>query len=162
MPSVIRNVPESQLRELVVNASTFSEVLIALNLRTEGGNVKTLRKILDELKISYSHIKTGRDSNKGRSVLNKTGKPLQEHLTENSSISRTNLKKRLIRENVLNNHCSECGLASEWNGKKLVLVLDHINGIHNDNRINNLRLLCPNCNSQTDTFAGKNLRRKGV
>ena len=162
MPSVIRNVPESQLRELVINASTFSEILITLNLRTEGGNVRTLRKILDEFQISYSHIKTGRDSNKGKSVLNKTGKPLSEHLTENSSISRANLKKRLIRDNLLNNSCYECGLIPEWNGKKLVLVLDHINGIHNDNRIDNLRLLCPNCNSQTDTFAGKNLRKKGV
>lgn len=51
--------------------------------------------------------------------------------------------------------CSICGNTGEWNSKKLVLQLDHINGIHNDNRIENLRLLCPNCHSQTDTFCGK-------
>lgn len=52
-----------------------------------------------------------------------------------------------------------CGLGNNWNGKPLVLILDHINGIYNDNRIENLRLLCPNCNSQTDTFAGRNCKK---
>jgi 5-methylcytosine-specific restriction endonuclease McrA len=46
-----------------------------------------------------------------------------------------------------------------WNGIPLVLVLDHINGKNNDNRQNNLRLLCPNCNSQQSTFAGKNKKK---
>lgn len=55
-------------------------------------------------------------------------------------------------------------MGPEWQGKELVLVLDHINGIHSDNRLNNLRLLCPNCNSQTSTFAGRNTiyRKKNV
>jgi hypothetical protein len=51
--------------------------------------------------------------------------------------------------------CSECGLDS-WLGKSLVLELDHINGIRSDNRLENLRLLCPNCHSQTETFRGRN------
>jgi 5-methylcytosine-specific restriction endonuclease McrA len=51
-----------------------------------------------------------------------------------------------------------CGQQPMWNGKQLVLILDHINGINNDNRLENLRLLCPNCNSQTPTFAGRNAR----
>lgn len=69
------------------------------------------------------------------------------------------LKARLIREGVLPNVCAECGLGPQWNGLPLVLVLDHINGVNDDNRLENLRLLCPNCNSQTETFAGRNFKR---
>ena len=65
------------------------------------------------------------------------------------------LKIRLIKEDVLENVCSIC-LIESWNNKPLVLQLDHINGISNDHRLSNLRLLCPNCHSQTDTYCGKN------
>jgi hypothetical protein len=69
------------------------------------------------------------------------------------------LKKRLIRAGLLVNCCSVCGLRPEWQGQLLVMILDHINGDRSDNRIENLRLLCPNCNSQQPTFAGKNWGR---
>lgn len=66
------------------------------------------------------------------------------------------LKKRLIAEEVLEYKCSECGL-TEWNGKKIVLQLDHKNGVSTDHRLENLRFMCPNCHSQTDTWCGKNI-----
>ena len=56
--------------------------------------------------------------------------------------------------------CVECGIGPEWNGKKLTLQLEHINGIYNDNRLENLIILCPNCHSQTETYAGGSLKRK--
>ncbi len=70
------------------------------------------------------------------------------------------LKSRLYRAGLLKEdaQCAECGVSSIWNGKRLVLQLDHINGSNRDNRIENLRLLCPNCHSQTDTYAGRNVR----
>lgn len=84
---------------------------------------------------------------------------LEEVLVENSTYHRGCLKRRLINEGVLENKCDICGLLPKWNNKLLVMVIDHINGINNDNRIENLRLLCPNCNSQTDTFSGRNTKR---
>lgn len=74
---------------------------------------------------------------------------------ENSSYPRHRLKFRIIEGNMIPHKC-ECGIGSEWNGKKLSLQLDHKNGINNDNRIVNLRFLCPNCHSQQMTYAGKN------
>ena len=65
------------------------------------------------------------------------------------------LKKRLIKDGILEYKCDECGLDS-WNNKNIVLQLDHINGISNDHRLNNLRLMCPNCHSQTETYCGRN------
>lgn len=74
--------------------------------------------------------------------------------------SRGGLKRRLIKGSIVKNECSECGNPPEWNEKKLTMILDHINGVNNDNRVENLRLLCPNCNSQTATFSGRNIKRK--
>jgi len=81
-------------------------------------------------------------------------------LCEGSTRQRGVLKYYLLKQGLLPNTCALCPQGPEWNGKPLVLVLDHINGVNNDNRLENLRLLCPNCNSQTDTFAGRNVRRR--
>ena len=70
------------------------------------------------------------------------------------------LKIRLFKEGLLEEKCAICGNLGEWNDKPLSLVIDHINGNHSDNRIENLRILCPNCHSQTETFAGKNKKSK--
>jgi len=66
------------------------------------------------------------------------------------------LKKRLVKEGILEYNCSSCGIGDEWNGKPITLQLDHINGVNNDHRLDNLRMLCPNCHSQTDTWCGRN------
>jgi Zn finger protein HypA/HybF involved in hydrogenase expression len=69
------------------------------------------------------------------------------------------LKKRLIKEKILEEKCSECGIM-EWNGKEIILQLDHIDGNPKNHLLSNLRLLCPNCHSQTETFCGRNKRNK--
>ncbi|HZO94820.1 MAG TPA: HNH endonuclease signature motif containing protein [Candidatus Baltobacteraceae bacterium] len=73
--------------------------------------------------------------------------------------NRRTVKQHLFAAGLLENVCSVCGL-SEWQGKPLVIQLDHINGVRNDHRLENLRMLCPNCHSQTDTFAARNKARR--
>ena len=75
--------------------------------------------------------------------------------------SRRNVKVRLLEAGLLQNSCSTCGI-SEWCGRPLICHLDHINGVNNDNRLENLRMLCPNCHSQTETYGGLNKRAKAL
>jgi DNA-binding transcriptional ArsR family regulator len=81
--------------------------------------------------------------------------PLDDLLVVGRGTNRGHLKGRLLAAGRITNQCVECGI-SEWRGKTLVLHLDHINGQNNDDRLENLRLVCPNCHSQTDTYCGGN------
>jgi len=84
-------------------------------------------------------------------------------LIENSEYRHTsNLKERLYKEGLKKRECELCGQGEEWRGKKMSLILDHINGTNNDNRIKNLRIACPNCNATLDTHCGKNKNSRGT
>ena len=73
--------------------------------------------------------------------------------------NRTHIKLRLIKARLLENRCEACGIR-DWRGRALSLHLDHINGVRNDNRLENLRMLCPNCHSQTPTYSGRNINSR--
>ena len=83
--------------------------------------------------------------------------PMDQILVKESTYARHNLKRRLIEENLLQYKCLCCGNEGDHNNKPLVLQLDHINGVNNDHRLKNLRFLCPNCHTQQDTYAAKNI-----
>jgi hypothetical protein len=86
----------------------------------------------------------------------KRGKPLDEVLVERSSYSRAHLKKRLYAEGLKARACEMCGQTEEWHGRRMSLILDHINGIRDDHRLENLRIVCPNCAATLDTHCGRN------
>jgi len=81
--------------------------------------------------------------------------PDEEIFIENSIYSNELVKQRIVKENLIEYKCKKCGIDS-WQGESIVLDLDHINGNNRDNRLTNLRYLCPNCHSQTDTYKGRN------
>lgn len=83
--------------------------------------------------------------------------PLETLLS--ASRSRISIKRRLLKAGLLQNRCDICGI-SEWLGKHLSCHVDHINGVKDDHRVANLRMLCPNCHSQTETYGGRNIRRR--
>jgi len=84
-----------------------------------------------------------------------------EVFVENSTYARHNLKRRVLHQNLIKYECSICSMPPEWKGKPMSLVLDHINGINNDNRIDNLRFVCHNCDSQLPTYKSRNIRKGG-
>lgn len=85
----------------------------------------------------------------------KTLTPNNLIFTENSLYSNEMVKDRIVKDNLLEYECSKCGI-NNWCGETIILDLDHINGDNRDNRLENLRYLCPNCHSQTDTYKGRN------
>ena len=81
-----------------------------------------------------------------------------EVFVEHSTYARHMLKKRILQQSLIEYRCDCCGMDPEWEGKDLVLILDHINGVNNDNRLDNLRFVCPNCDSQLPTYKSGNRR----
>lgn len=137
---------------------TMSGTLRALGMNVNGGGFTRLKKKIADCGINTEHW-LGYGHLKGRQAYNKgQGKPLREVMVRHSTYQRGHLKRRLIEDRILDHKCAVCGLGSEWQNEPIVLVLDHINGVNNDHRLKNLRLLCPNCNSQTPTFSGRNVK----
>lgn len=150
---------DDETRSAVVRSKSIAEVLRILGLRLSGGNYATIKARVKRLRLTTTHF-TGRGWRRGSTIPVKNERPLEEILVENSDYRSTSkLKQRLLRRGLLQEVCYECNNQPVWNNKRLVLHLDHINGITTDNRICNLRLLCPNCHSQTLTYCGRNIGR---
>lgn len=136
--------------ERIINESlSYKECLINMKLRAAGDNYKVLKKYIKKYNLSIIHFVDKK--NKIKRTLT-----LEDILVENSSYKRTSLKERLYKEGLKERKCELCGQDEEWNGKQMSLILDHINGVYNDNRFENLRIVCPNCNATLETHCGKN------
>lgn len=149
-----RNYSDRKLIEAVASSASVAGVLRELGLKPAGGNYANIQTLIKGLNLDTSHW-TGQAHRKG-STLPQSITPIEKFLVKGRVNNNVHLKSRLIREGYLENKCSRCGI-SEWLGEPLVLHLDHKNGDRSDNRLDNLRLLCPNCHSQTTTYCGKNV-----
>jgi hypothetical protein len=147
------------LEDAVKSSFTQKEVLTKLGKQCAGGNYSGLKKQIDFFGIDNSHFDASNIRNKKLRTYNEIFRPkkdISECLIENSEYSRTHLKNRLYKEGIKEKKCELCGQGEEWNGNKMSLILDHINGINNDNRLENLRIVCPNCNATLPTHCGGN------
>ena len=150
------------LKNTITQSRTYSEVLKRLGIRAAGGNFDTLKKYIKKYEIDITHFEAYKVRNEKLSEFRKNfvKKDIQDYLVEGSDYNRGHLKERLYSEKIKERKCEICGQGEEWNGKKMSLILDHINGIWNDNRIENLRIVCPNCNATLETHCGKQKKKK--
>lgn len=151
MDNVFIRLGKEKLQELCNNSNSIRELLHKLNLSANGsGGYRTFYKSIKNMDIDLSVLKSKKYRWRGSAKKNN-----ENFFTENSSISRGNIKKRIIKENLKEYKCSKCGNIGKWLDGVLVLQLEHKNGINDDNRLSNLEFLCPNCHSQTETFSGR-------
>lgn len=141
------------LEKAVAESKNRTQVLRRLGLCITGGNNATIRGWIAKLGIDTSHFET--QSEIAHRTIKKDPVPLAQVLVEKSTYSRSHLKRRLLKEGLIREECYLCGQGPAWMGKKMPLILDHINGTRDDSRLENLRMVCPNCNATLDTFCGR-------
>ncbi len=145
----------SQLRKAVKKSRSIRQILHKLGLREAGGNYAQIKKYLHFYNIDISHLK-GRGWNKGMKIPFHPKIPLEKILVRNSNYQSYKLKARLFRNRIKKRACEICGWAEKSLDGRIPLELDHINGNSRDNRLKNLRILCPNCHSLQPTHRGRN------
>lgn len=157
------------LEQLCAESYSLAEVLRKAGRKQAGGNQAILKKKIAEFEIDTSHF-TGQLWNKGKTKevderinqnsLNKEKYALEEVFCKNSPVTQKVLRGYVERHHVIDYKCQFCGCDGQWLNTKIALEIDHINGDNGDNRIENLRYLCPNCHATTDTYRGKNIKLK--
>ena len=175
-----RSWTDEQLIAAVAASRTLKEVYERLGLTA--GKYDVMRRHIKRLGIDASHLPRAAGGGVHRMIVARIRKlgldrshfpgmawakgrrrrdlalPLAALLVRGSTYGSSKLRERLVAAGLLIAACATCGL-TEWRGARLPLHLDHINGDHTDNRLENLRILCPNCHAQTDTWCGRNRRR---
>lgn len=150
---------EAQLVDAAKVATSIRQIIFALGLEPAGGNYAQIKKYLKEFKVDISHFK-GKSWNKGMKGIGSPRIPLESILVKGSQYQSFKLKKRLFSVNLKSPVCELCMWSKSAPDGRIPLELDHINGDRTDNRLENLRVLCPNCHSLQPTHRGLNRRKK--
>lgn len=149
---------EPEARIAIALSFSWAEALRRLGMRPAGGNGKTLQRYArDVWSIPTDHF----DQDRRRRSRHRAT-PLAEILVEGSTYNRGSLKRRLYSEGLKERRCELCGQDEMWQGRRMALILDHINGIGTDNRLVNLRIVCPNCAATLETHCGRNVAHEVV
>lgn len=145
---------KDELVKIIAESKSHNEILNKLNKNNSSNSYRSLKRATDRYNIDVSHLMSSSDVLKLRYLEKYISN--ENLFVVNSKTSRGTIKKRIIKDKLIEYKCIKCGQDEIWKNEKLTLILDHINGINNDNRLENLRFVCPNCNSQLSTHCRKN------
>ena len=152
-PRHAREWTDDELRAVVARSLSISDVVRALGHRPNGGMHRWVAARIRASGIDTEHFDPFAWT-RNRDVVRRPTVRLEEILVCGSVYPSSALRKRLIAAGLKDAQCEECGLR-DWRGRPITLQLDHVNGDHSDNRLENLRILCPNCHAQTDTWCSR-------
>lgn len=153
----IQSLGKENLQKIIDNSNNYKEVLEKIGLSNIGNNYKTLKKYIEIFQINTKEI----EQRKKETTNNKkyTKESFLKLLdTGNLTMKPSRILKKLIEYNLKEYKCEECGI-SKWNNKEITLELHHIDGNNKNNKLNNFKILCPNCHSQTENFRYKNKKQ---
>lgn len=150
MPAKIDTFSDEEFSKIVKESSTMLEVAKKLGYTSHSGsNGNRIRYRINQLQLSTEHFTLG-----NRQPIKRT---FENTFIEDSTVCQKTLRQHYFNGKYTEYKCAICGLEPFWNGRELTLILDHINGKNHDDRLENLRWVCPNCNQQLDTTNGKNI-----
>lgn len=165
MASKLYDYTPTELQKLLDESSCYKELLRKIGMCDHGNNYSTLKKVINDYNLDLTKINQNREElNKNivKNLHSKNSMSLDEILVENSTYKNGhNLKNKLFKAGLKEKRCEKCGLI-EWQGQPIPLQLHHKNGVHNDNRLKNLEILCPNCHALTENYAGKNIKKEQI
>jgi len=139
-----------------MSSTSIRGVLQKLGLVEAGGNYSSIKLKIALLQLDSSHFR-GKSWRKGSSTPPKAAEEIKNYLVIGRSCRSSHLRIRLLREKLKEAICEMCD-STEWLGQPIPLELDHLNGDKTDNRLENIRLICPNCHALTPTYRGRNIR----
>ncbi|MER7190902.1 HNH endonuclease [Streptomyces flaveolus] len=153
------DVPRAELAAAVESATSLAGVLAALGRSGSGASRTLVKRSIVAHGLSTNHF-TGQGHFRGiRSPHRKTAAEILVRLAPGRARTKTAQLRRALDDLGVPHVCRACGIGDTWQGRRLVLEIDHINGDRLDNRQENLRYLCPSCHSQTSTFAHRSRDR---